>query len=422
MKVLLVTNNSFHKHRNNGKTLESLFSKFSKDELAQLFFSQNEEPDWDFCETYYQLTDTDVLRNLLGRHHSGILKHNAQEMANRRSRLFPILKSLFKKSYFGRSILWRFWENDDLYKWIDDIKPDVLFFLAGNLSFSYNIALKLSTKYSLPVVVYFTDDYCIYPQYKMFTDYMYKRLIYRKCKDIVNASSLSLGIGELMCKVYEKEFHKKFIPAMNSVELLPYEKKISRFNTLQIAYVGSLHLGREDSIVAFSQIFRSVMMELNKSFVFRIYTTSVLNNKNKRLLEENGVELMQPVFGEQLNEVLASSDILLHIESPNKYYSSFARLSVSTKIPEYLSMGRFILGYGPSFLSSFRLLSDKEIGGVVPCELLFSEQKRILKEFILNDGYREACAARGWEYCNLNYDIQKNGNKVRAYIQSLCNS
>lgn len=423
MKILLVTHNSFNKNRNNGKTLEALFSDFSKEELAQLFFSQNEDPDWEYCNEYYQLTDLKVLKNALGMKCNGQLKKNGTISTYTvcRSKIFFILKCLFRDNSLFRNLLWYFWKSNNLFSWIERIKPDVIFFLAGNLAFSYKIVFELSYKYSIPVVTYFTDDYILYPVYRNPINYLWKRLLYNKSKELINLSSLCLGIGTQMCDTYEKEFHKKFYPMMNSVDIQDdiLHIKTQKGKPIQISYVGSLHLGRGDSIKQFSSILKDAMADVKMEYSLRVYTTSEISLKDRKTFVENGISIMEPVFGSALDEVLYSSDILLHVESVNKYYNSLARLSISTKIPEYLSKGKFILGYGPDYLASFKLLSENSIGYVVSCNLPFGQQKELLKKILRQKEIFLYYGQKARKYCTDNFNKKNVSMMLKELILSI---
>ena len=59
------------------------------------------------------------------------------------------------------------------------------------------------------------------------------------------------------------------------------------------------------------------------------------------------------------------ADAFLHIESDDESYCSLTKLSVSTKIPEYLISSRLVIGYGPVYLASMKLLKDNNIGIVI---------------------------------------------------------
>ena len=58
-KGLIIQNNPFSTKTGNGKTIASMFSKWNKENIAQIYVS-NLEPDYDICEKYYQIQKSEV--------------------------------------------------------------------------------------------------------------------------------------------------------------------------------------------------------------------------------------------------------------------------------------------------------------------------------------------------------------------------
>ena len=75
MRILVISNNSFSKTENNGKTLCSIFSGFEPNELAQLYFGVGEEPNEEFCSNYYRVTEFDILKSIYSRSHTTVNTH-----------------------------------------------------------------------------------------------------------------------------------------------------------------------------------------------------------------------------------------------------------------------------------------------------------------------------------------------------------
>ena len=64
MKVLIVSHNPVSTYNGMGKTIATFFSEFEKTELCQ-FYIYPSLPDLDICNSYYRVTDKDVLRSLV---------------------------------------------------------------------------------------------------------------------------------------------------------------------------------------------------------------------------------------------------------------------------------------------------------------------------------------------------------------------
>lgn len=104
---------------------------------------------------------------------------------------------------------------------------------------------------------------------------------------------------------------------------------------------------------------------LDKNCELRVYSNSILTTVQETRFKEAGVRIMPCLNGQALWHALLYSDILLHVESDDQKNQKFTRLSLSTKLPEYMMAGRCILAYGPQEVSSIRILKDNHIGCVI---------------------------------------------------------
>ena len=61
----------------------------------------------------------------------------------------------------------------------------------------------------------------------------------------------------------------------------------------------------------------------------------------------------------------SQSDVLLHVESFDFSIRNYTRFSISTKLPEYLSMGKLILAIGPSDIASMMYLIENKAALII---------------------------------------------------------
>lgn len=397
-KVLIISHNSFSKVYNNGKTLEALFSHFEKNKLAQLYFSQNENPDFDYCEKYFQITDRNILDRIL--HFSskcGDVVENHYIVDKNNDKLFTFAKKRSKYLMFLRDILWKtnLWKTKRLYQWCNDFNPDVIFYVGGNQGFSHSIARYISRILKKPLITYFTDDYLIFPKNRNIIEKIQWWRMNRFYKKTINQSSLLFTIGELMSKEYSKYFNKEFFPIMNSVPIVSYTSYQSK-EKITISYFGGIHLDRWKMIVKLAKAMENVD--------FNVYTIVKPSHEVIRAFQSVGVTYKGGIRGDDLQKEILNSDILLHVESDDNYYRSLTRLSVSTKIPEYLMSGRVILGFGPPEVASMRLLSDNNIGVVVPSTITDLELKKMMNEIVSDYKMRYNIGLKGYNYAVKNFN------------------
>lgn len=396
-RILVISHNSFSDSINNGKTLESLFKLLPKENIAQLFFSENENPDFDFCNNYFKITDTDVLISLLSYKNkkvSRLTRYEEKNTNNKKSSLYKKVWNYLKEisSYIitFRDLLWKTgrWKSSSLFKWIEEFNPDVIFYCGGNSGFSHEIAVFLKKKYNIPLITYFTDDYLINPIPRNILDKIQRSRMKKFYKKTVDNSSLLFVIGDLMAEEYSAYFKRTFYPIMNSVPNdkfdffndLKNKNKTSPKDTLRITYFGGLHLNRWEMISHLGEIIKNNINSFNIKPYIEVFTNTPITTNIKDNFDKNEIIIKKPLSGDELIKEMVNSDILLHVESDDKYYKSLTKLSVSTKLPEYLLTKNFILGFGPQDVASMKLLSQNNIGKVVDS----NESEEFILSYIIN--------------------------------------
>ena len=420
IKALIISHNSFSDVYNNGKTLEAIFEMFEKQNLAQLFFNASDAPDLKYCSNYFRITDTEVVKSIFNKKIvcGNIINKDLSINIKDKKKLYPAklaqkLSQIPRRYPFLRDFIWNLgsWNSPNLNSWISSFNPDFVFFVGGNYGFSHNIALSLSKKINKPLVTFFTDDYYIYPLKRNILDYFQHMRMGKFYKQTIAHSSLLFTIGDLMTSEYESFFGKSFFSIMNSIEESPY-CEYEKSNPIIISYFGGLHLDRWKMIVRLAKIIDK--MEI------RVYSVNIPDEFILKEFEIYGAKYMGSVLKDDLKNAIFGSDVLLHVESDNEYYKSLTRLSVSTKIPEYLISGRMILGFGPSEVASMKILSNNNIGFQLDSSMSDLELKNELQK-IENDSFlRKKIGLRGYKYAidkfNRKVNSQDFANKVLASL------
>ena len=166
MKVLVISHNPFSSFQNMGKTMLSLFSAFDKNEVCQ-FYIYPSLPDVDKCSSYYRITDKNILSSYFKFRVKGkevqfesTIKQSLFENAND-EKLYRNRKNKKPLRSLLRDLMWKWarWFNKDLRNWLDKEKPTCIFVAPGKAKFLYDLALKISKVYNIPIVTYICDDY-----------------------------------------------------------------------------------------------------------------------------------------------------------------------------------------------------------------------------------------------------------------------
>jgi glycosyltransferase involved in cell wall biosynthesis len=417
MNVLVVSTNCFSDVYNNGKTLESIFSSFDKRNLAQVFFSENMNPDLNFCDNYFKISDVNVLKKLLKLdetcgeiiHSDDITQKNTY---SKPSFIFRFSKFFTKYFELPRDLLWKFnsWRTENFLRWIDDFNPDVIFFVGGNQGFSHDLVLYLSKTFNIPLATYFTDDYLLFPKNNSILKMIQKFRMNIFYKKTINHSSLCFAIGDTMSKSYTEFFNKEFHSIMNSVDKQVFSNYTPN-KVVVYSYFGGLHLNRWKMLIRLSN-------SLERGLI-NVYSIDLPSNKILDQFKKSNINYRGSVEGYDLKKAIKDSDVLLHVESDDNKNRQLTKLSISTKIPEYLMSGRFIVGFGPTEVASMRLLSENKIGIVIPSSITSNNLKLELNKITSNPELRIELGEAGYRYAIKHFDKKIISTNFKKIIKTI---
>lgn len=419
INVLVISANAFSNELNNGKTYKAIFSAFEKKQLHQLYFRPQEAKfiDFEFCSDYYLVSEISLLGNLF--YKNTLIHRKKNELATTNDSYTHLYNSIFKKvitpNGILRDLVWKtnLWKNNTFKKWCTETNANVVFFVAGGSGYSHNIARYVSQFLNIPLVVYFTDDYLIHPHSKNLSSKIHKLRMKTFYQKTIDQSSLFFGIGDLMAAEYSHYFNRKFFPIMNSTEILPYSAPYLS-GPIIISYFGGLHTGRWQMIARLAKILRGTA-------VIKVFSFDKITKNISSFFEEFGVLLCSGVTGSEYRKELAQSNILLHVESDDKYYRSLTHLSISTKIPEYLMSGRLVLAFGPTELASMRILADNNVGLVISSEYDDLTIINQIEMVIKNREYQIEMGIKAYEFAKSNFDNKIISTNFKEELLSLVN-
>jgi len=370
-KILVISNNPFSEIKNNGKTLASFFDTYQVENIAQIYFSI-EKPDSRRYLKYYQISDIDVMKTFFNRMtkcgsvipYSFFKSEIQQKNCNDKCVMGHKLLNLIKKSNFFRivrELIWKKaqWKTNELDQWIKTFSPDIVFFCAGDSGFAYDITEYICNEYNTKLVVYITDDYILARNTCNLFWWCRRNYILAKMKKIVKRSDLFLTISNQMKETYKKIFNKDSIVVMNMTESLLDKSVSSNNNEIRLIYAGGLHYKRCETLaLLIKAIIKSNENNVRQAFL-KIYSNTIPDKSLiSQLTFEGASEFCGALNLDELKKEYNKSDILVHVESFNTKSIESTRLSISTKISEYLSLGKPILAIGPANIASMEYLKD----------------------------------------------------------------
>ncbi len=369
MKVLIISHNPISTYNNMGKTFFSLFHCFSKEELCQLYIYPS-LPDTDKCASYFRITDKDVLKSYFGKFNIG-REISSQEIQNAPQRLFVDEKDegLYRnpknnRPYrrLARDIMWScsHWYNKNLKEWLSKEQPTCIFVSPGTGKFLYNIALKISKKYRIPIVAYECDDYYFVQNEKGLLGKKYSLELKKKIKKLFSHTSSIVAISKEISDTYSQEFGLTCNTLMTGSNY-PISQNIKNQDDVKvITYMGNIRINRFCSLADIGEKLDEINAELGTNYELHIYTAEKNTEILGTLEKFSSIKLQGFVSGEKFDEVFHSASMLLHVEAFDEQSISRVKYSVSTKIADSLGSGICLFAYGPSSVSSMKHLIDND--------------------------------------------------------------
>jgi hypothetical protein len=394
-RILIVSNNSLSETKNNGKTIASIFKCFDQNNIAQLYFS-DESPDIEKFNIFFNISDSFMISSLIKKKAQYKVKINNRNNKNSISRkLVAYLNRFFNQSNFLRlirEILWSSnrWNSVELNLWLNSFSPELIFFCAGDSIFAYKIMFYIKKKFGAKLITFITDDYILKRTTINIFWKIRRNMIFRFMSNAVKESDLFATISFKMRSTYKEIFNKESIVLNNSIELLNENvKKNINHESIILTYAGSLHSKRHITLAFLAKAIKINNFEGKTHIYLKIYSNTI---PSKKILRSISVEDSSVFLGslnkKELEIVLNNSDILVHVESFSKKSIETTLLSLSTKIPEYMSFRKPILAIGPKQVASMHYLSDIAFCINSPKEIL-SDLKRMISDTNLLDSLSE---------------------------------
>ncbi|GEM_PF-1093938 len=249
--------------------------------------------------------------------------------------------------------------NNDLIKFIRNNDPDIIYLLPYGRRI-INLALNIKKQFNLPVLPHFMDDWPSTIYKKSSLTLIQRKLTLKTLYNLLNSCETSLVISDAMKKEFEKRYKKtQFFSLMNDVEeYLGSSGNDKLEGKISLCYAGGLHLNRWSSLLELCKIVKeSIYID-----EIAIYTgPNDWKNVEQHFKEFHFVVYKGFIKQTDVLKTLNNYDALIFIESFDENIKEYTRYSISTKIPEYLSLGKTIIAVGPSDIASIIYLKENNL-------------------------------------------------------------
>lgn len=326
---------------------------------------------------------------------------NSEELAQE-ERVYKKRRLLNRYVYvLIREILWKLghWKSRALDEYVSSFAPDVFFFPIESYIHFNRLNLYIIRKFKPKRIVgYMWDDNFTYKQESRNPLFLLHRWWLRhSVKKLVSACDTVFAICPKMKRELDAEFGINSLLLTKPVRSEGVRINSSPSNPIRILYTGKLIIGRDETLALVADAVKAVNKDGQK-VVLDIYTPTPLSSKMKARLDVpgscnlKGFIPQSEVFKEQ-----EKADVLLFVES----FSSrnlIARLSFSTKITDYLSVGKCIWAIGNEDLAPIDYLASEDAAMVStrPEKILHTLRKMVGQSDIISSYAQKAydCGCR----------------------------
>ena len=373
-KVAIVSANPICEYVSNGIMMRSLFAGWPKEQLAQFYFplGGNYPPDLEAGVEYHKIqasgrvwrispppneleirskcTDRPVVAPRQG-------QHRLVASLRRTKGLFAWTK-LVQEAWYGHS-----WIGRVLCRELADFQPDIVYALLGNYSLTKNTVMACKNL-KIPLFLHVADDYV-----RAFYEPMPFGSRLADCSErwfqaAVDYADGLAGISGAMAEEYANRYGGCWTSFTTGAITQTYDSSPRvPDGTICFTYTGNLGLGRWQQLCALAKSLQTIDDERGNRVRLEVYSSQ------EQLSAFRGEFAKYPVLvpkgwvpSQELPRVLHQADVLVHVESFDPLMISRTRLSLSTKLNQYMMAGRCLIGFGPPNLASMQLIKDAGAG------------------------------------------------------------
>jgi glycosyltransferase involved in cell wall biosynthesis len=259
-------------------------------------------------------------------------------------------------------------DQERLRAWLDDFSPELVFFQSSSATFAFDLVEEVCASRGIPLIVETTDDYVTPRNGWIPTSRLYYRGMRRAYQRAVDRADTVIAICQKMADEYRSRFGGRYEIAMNSVaftETTP-PAPLTPDRPVLLHFAGNLGLNRWRVLSSVGLALDELSRRYGVEGRLEIYSIDAPEPPALEALTASPrVSFRGSVDAETLRDHRARADILVHVESFDARSRHVTRLSVSTKIPEYLAADRTLLAVGPGDVASIEYVRDNEVGRVV---------------------------------------------------------
>ena len=380
-KILILSRGVWDDTKGISSTLTNFFEDYDSERIAHIYI-ESFSPNTSCCHIFYQISEASLIHRLFNRKtrtgyviDTHIEQHSAvsPSIVKEEKRLMSFVRRHRSVAFsWARELLWAFngWKSIEMEDFINSFNPDVIWLDGSPLPLMnrlYRFVLGIAKK---PAVIFMQDDiYAKNDRPAGLLRRLYHHYLQRTIDRVIPYCKGMFVISPKMKKEYDELFGFDSVFIAKSFRFHPKEDNATLVHTpLRLLYMGQLIYGRISTMIMLSR----ALEEVNRHGIrleLSIYTNSVISSEDKNSLLKGGhVVLKEAVPYSDVSSVIGENDVVVFVESFDPGLKHVARLSLSTKISDYLSSGKCVFAIGPSDIAPIEYLSAEHAAIVASSE------------------------------------------------------
>ena len=208
---------------------------------------------------------------------------------------------------------------------------------------------------------------------------------------------------------YAADFDTPSTALYTATELRPFPPKATA-DGFTVSYLGNFGFSRYESLVEVAEILQS----LSPNYYLDVYGKIPNDTVQAAFDGCKGVRYKGFLSYDQVTEVMANSDLLIHVEKDTPFNRETLRFGFSTKIADSLACGRCFLLYAPETVECYRYAEQNELAYTVNSREKLAETLRLLAQ---DASAREKYLANAQAAVQERHSMTKNREKFATIIK-----
>lgn len=432
MKVLVVSATPWNVNNSFGNSYSNIFSGMDAQiEFANIYCAEGVVNDT-IVKHAYRMTEKELLYNIKNRNNAvgrqveiEPISGTGEHLGQRHQTILKWAKMLrWKVLYWVQESLWLFgkWKNDGLKEFVKTFDPDLIFVpVYGNVHMC-QVDLFVKQLTNAPMLGYISDDNYTLQCFSLSPFFWIDRLYFRRyVKKVIDACERLYVISEVQKSDYDKIFKKDCRVLTKGYDFEKREEFPAPKKPYQLFYAGNIGVSRWKSLAKIGKAIEKINKD-GKQMELTIYTPTPLTKKMEKQLNIPGcIRTAGRIPYAEVVKRQKQADILVHVEPTNLQHRYGPYHGFSTKLVDYMNVGKPILAYGVEWQASIAHLKQHDAALTATNEAeLEALLKRICEDAQLLKEYGDKAWQCGKQYHNIKHFQAVLMDDFRRVIHENC--